>query len=166
MRDAIREIAWDGRGKWAGDGPAPSYPRPPLDVKHQCGSRAQPERRDPRCGIFTCAWCKRVVPWCYGAGGENELEDHICDGCWDERDKASRPTRPFLCCPECDAPAATADKFNTAADAEALSEPEGWVFENCSWGPCPSCGVVLSVECDDKRSWLVADTEPAEALNG
>lgn len=82
MHNLLTERAWDGRGRWCGDGPAPSYPRPRTDVKHQC---AEPPRRHSECGIFTCLWCRRVVPWCFGCSGHDEVSDLLCDDCAVER---------------------------------------------------------------------------------
>lgn len=77
----LREIAWDGRGRWAGDGARPSTPRPPLEVEHQCASCPHTHRQ-PDCGVFVCFTCKRVVPWCFGSSCGDAIDDLNCDDCW------------------------------------------------------------------------------------
>lgn len=89
---SLREIAWDGRGRWCGDGPAPSMPRPATQVPHQCGNRRRPHRQ-PDCGVFTCGCCKRVVPWCFGVAGETRVDDQLCDDCGCKYDRVKEARR-------------------------------------------------------------------------
>lgn len=74
----LPEIAWDGDGKWCGDGAEPAGGCPQLVVEHTTACRS------PECGTFVCAWCRRAAPWCFGAGGDDGLDGRLCDGCWCE----------------------------------------------------------------------------------
>lgn len=31
--------------------------------------------------VYVCAWCRRAVPWCFGAGDDMP---EVCDDCWSE----------------------------------------------------------------------------------
>jgi len=85
LGEGLPEVAWDGDGRWCGDGPAPAGGIPLLGVPHvrSCGGGS--------CGTFVCFWCRRAVPWCFGAGGDDGLDGRLCDDCWYELHEDDEP---------------------------------------------------------------------------
>jgi hypothetical protein len=43
-----------------------------MHVRQICG----PDKK-----TYVCAWCRRSVPWCFGADNDMPL---VCDDCWAE----------------------------------------------------------------------------------
>lgn len=76
------EFAWRLKGatpEWAGGGEDPDFAPLAPAAPHQCGND------EKNCGLFVCLWCRKAMPWCWGAVGDNELENKLCDNCWDAR---------------------------------------------------------------------------------
>lgn len=82
--EGFHEFAWRIQGnsihEWVGGGADPGFAPLAPAVKHQCDIDKGGE-----CGIFVCVWCRKAMPWCWGAASGHELEDKLCDICWDER---------------------------------------------------------------------------------
>jgi len=45
----------------------------------------------PTCGTFVCLWCRRAVPWCFGAGGDHGLDGRLCDDCCSDLHEDDEP---------------------------------------------------------------------------